>query len=133
MPPSGNRTEDIEKWIKRSLCNLQLSYLDLYLVHAPFGFEDDGKDLHPHDETGQIRMDVKTDHLKVWSAMEQQVLEGRAKAIGLSNFNIPQIKRILDNNTLPISNLQIELHVYFQQQDLVSLMSQIFFYLHIIL
>lgn len=119
VPPSGNRPEDIEKWIKRSLCNLQLTYLDLYLVHAPFAFED-AEDLHPTDEKGDIRIDTSTDHLKIWSAMEKQVLEGRTKAIGLSNFNIFQIKKILTNAKLPISNLQIELHVYFQQKNLVS-------------
>ncbi|RLU18594.1 hypothetical protein DMN91_008951, partial [Ooceraea biroi] len=72
----------------RSLHNLQLSYLDLYLVHTPFAFEEAGDDLHPRNEKGEIRMDVNTDHLKVWSMMEQQVQEGRTRAIGLSNFNV---------------------------------------------
>ncbi|EFN79797.1 Alcohol dehydrogenase [NADP+] [Harpegnathos saltator] len=120
VPPSGNRPEDIEKWIKRSLCNLQLTYLDLYLVHTPFTFEDAGEELHPYNEKGEIKIDINTDHLKIWTAMEKQVLEGRTKAIGLSNFNISQIKKILANAKLPISNLQIELHVYFQQNDLVK-------------
>lgn len=98
---------------------MQLTYLDLYLIHAPFAFEDVGTDLHPRNEKGEIRMDTSTDHLKIWSEMERQVLEGRTKAIGLSNFNITQIKKILTNAKLPISNLQIELHVYFQQKDMV--------------
>jgi len=98
-----------------------LSYLDLYLVHVPFAFEDAGDDLHPRNEKGEIRIDVNTDHLEIWSMMEQQVHEGRTKAIGLSNFNMAQIKRILDNAKLPISNLQIELHLYFQQKELVNL------------
>lgn len=120
MPPSGNRAEDIEKYIKKSLNNLQLSYLDLYLVHTPFAFEDAGDDLHPFNEKGEIRFDAKTNHSTIWSAMEQQVLKGYTKAIGLSNFNIAQIKKILHNAKLPVSNLQIELHVYFQQKELVN-------------
>ncbi|XP_014489230.1 PREDICTED: alcohol dehydrogenase [NADP(+)]-like [Dinoponera quadriceps] len=120
LPPSGNRPEEVEKWLKRSLDNLQLTYLDLYLVHTPFAFEDAGEELHPENEKGEIRIDASTDHLKIWSAMEKQVREGRTKAIGLSNFNIFQIKKILTNAKLPISNLQIELHVYFQQKDLVK-------------
>jgi len=94
--------------------------LDLYLVHTPFAYEDAGEVLHPFNENGEIRIDPNTDHLKIWSEMEKQVLEGRTKAIGLSNFNITQIKRILNNAKLPISNLQIELHVYFQQKELVN-------------
>ncbi|XP_050446837.1 aldo-keto reductase family 1 member A1-A-like [Cataglyphis hispanica] len=119
LPPNGNRAKDVEKWIKKSLANLQISYLDLYLVHVPFAFEN-GEDLQPRNENGEIRIDVDTDHLQIWSAMEKQVLEKRTKAIGLSNFNIGQIKKILDNTKLPVSNLQIELHVDFQQKELVK-------------
>lgn len=85
----------------------------------PFAYEAVDGNLHPLNENGEVKIDVKTDHLKIWSAMEKQVLEKRTKAIGLSNFNVSQIKRILNNATLPVSNLQIELHVYFQQKELV--------------
>jgi len=97
-----------------------LNYLDLYLVHTPFAFEDAGEELHPVNEKGEIRLDTNTDHLQIWSVMEKQVLEGRTKAIGLSNFNIAQLQKILKNAKLPISNLQIELHIYFQQKELVN-------------
>lgn len=52
--------------------------------------------------------------------MEAQVDAGRAKAIGLSNFNIPQIERILKVARIPPANLQVELHLYFQQKELVE-------------
>jgi len=90
------------------------------LIHAPFAFEDAGEELHPFNEKGEIRVDINTDHVEIWSVMEKQVLQGRTKAIGLSNFNIAQIQKILNNAKLPISNLQIELHVYFQQKELVN-------------
>ncbi|XP_023287956.1 alcohol dehydrogenase [NADP(+)] [Orussus abietinus] len=120
VPPTGNRPGGIEKWIKKSLKDLQLDYLDLYLIHTPFTFEEVGDDLHPMNEKGEIRIDPSTDHLKVWAEMEKQVVAGRTKAIGLSNFNSKQIDRIQSVATLPISNLQIELHVYFQQKELVE-------------
>ena len=53
-------------------------------------------------------------------AMEAQVEAGRTKAIGLSNFNISQIERVLKAAHIRPANLQIELHVYFQQRELVD-------------
>lgn len=46
---------------------------------------------------------------------------GLTKFIGLSNFNQRQIKRILDHAKIPPANLQIELHVYLQQNELLDL------------
>lgn len=65
LPPSGNRPEGVSKFIKKSLENLQVSYLDLYLVHTPFGFKDVEGDLHPIKD-GEIDMDFTTDHVAVW-------------------------------------------------------------------
>lgn len=99
---------------------MQLEYLDLYLIHTPFAFEEVGEELHPVDENGEFRLDLTTNHVAVWAEMEKQVSEGRTKAIGLSNFNAKQISKILSNAKLPISNLQIELHLYFQQKEMVN-------------
>ena len=118
----------METWLKKSLEDLQLDYLDLYLIHTPFAFEEVEGDLHPVNENGEIRLDVTTDHLAVWAEMEKQVVAGRARAIGLSNFNISQVTRILNVARVPVSNLQIELHVYFQQKELVSIFLFSFFY-----
>lgn len=45
---------------------------------------------------------------------------GRTKAIGLSNFNVGQIQRVLDNCTVKPDNLQVELHLYLHQPELVE-------------
>ncbi len=120
LPPSGNRPEDVEKCIKKSLKDLQLEYVDLYLIHTPFAFEKVKGDFHPQDENGEIKLDLSTDHVKIWAEMEKQVNCGRAKAIGLSNFNVHQITRILNNSKVKVSMLQVELHVYLQQKHLVE-------------
>lgn len=52
--------------------------------------------------------------------MEDQVDAGRTKSIGVSNFNEKQIDRILCNARIPPVNLQIELHLYFQQKAMVK-------------
>lgn len=52
--------------------------------------------------------------------MEKQVTDGRAKAIGLSNFNVKQIQKVLDNCRIKPDNLQVEHHLYLQQPELVD-------------
>lgn len=65
LPPSGNRPEAVAKFLKRSLDNLQVSYLDLYLIHTPFAFKDIEGDLHPIKD-GKIDFDPITDHVAIW-------------------------------------------------------------------
>lgn len=52
--------------------------------------------------------------------MEEQVKLGRAKSIGISNFNQEQVSRILKNAEIIPATNQIELHVYLQQPELVK-------------
>ena len=84
--------EKTKKAFEKSLTNLGLEYLDLYLIHQPFG------DVHGS-----------------WRAMEELYNEGRIKAIGVSNF---QPDRIMDlmvfNKVVPAIN-QIETHPFNQQ------------------
>nr|XP_033337108.1 aldo-keto reductase family 1 member A1 isoform X1 [Megalopta genalis] len=120
LPPCGTTPTGVEKWIKKSLGDLQLDYLDLYLVHTPFTFVEIDDKLFTLGEDGNIMMDTTTDHIKVWREMEKQVECGRARAIGLSNFTKRQIERVIKNAKIKVSTLQIELHVYFQQKELVE-------------
>lgn len=56
--------------------------------------------------------------------MEEQVEAGRAKNIGISNYNISQIQTLLKTAKIKPANLQVELHVYLQQKDLVDFCHQ---------
>ncbi|XP_043471486.1 1,5-anhydro-D-fructose reductase-like [Leptopilina heterotoma] len=120
LPPTGNDANKVEKWLTESLENLQLDYLDMYLIHNPVGFEEVEGELYALDENGDVRLDMSTDHLALWAELERHVEAGSTRSIGVSNFNESQITRILDSCKIPVSNLQIELHVYFQQNDLVA-------------
>ena len=67
LPTIGNRAEDVDKFIHKSLAALRLEYLDLYLIHAPIGLV--GKhdmDLFPLDENGFVVLDMQTDLIKLW-------------------------------------------------------------------
>ncbi|GFG38337.1 hypothetical protein Cfor_10364 [Coptotermes formosanus] len=120
LPAVGNNPDRVEKYLKRSLDKLGLNYVDMYLVHVPFGFLEKGEEIHPMDDDGNILLDKTTNHVDIWKAMEAQIDAGRTKAIGLSNFNITQIKRILQAARIPPANLQVELHVFCQQHELVE-------------
>lgn len=52
--------------------------------------------------------------------MEEMVSKGLTKSIGVSNFNKSQLQRLLDNSSIKPANLQVECHIYFQQNELVD-------------
>lgn len=87
-----NGYEDTKKAFERSMDRLQLDYLDLFLIHQPFG-----------DVYGE------------WRAMEELYKQGKIKAIGVSNFQPDRlIDLIIHNEIVPAVN-QIETHPFHQQ------------------
>nr|CAD7401749.1 unnamed protein product [Timema cristinae] len=76
-----------------------------------------GKALKRWFDSGKIK---REELFIVTKSMEAQVDAGKARSIGLSNFNARQIKRIVKSARIPPANLQVELHVFFQQKELVA-------------
>ncbi|CAH4034345.1 aldo-keto reductase family 1 member B1-like isoform X1 [Pieris brassicae] len=111
-----HRPDLVKKALHETLENLQLKYLDLYLVHWPHAYKEGG-DLFPADESGKIQFS-DVDYVDTWKAMEPVVGEGLARSIGISNFNSQQIDRLLKVATIkPVVN-QVECHPYLNQMKL---------------
>ncbi|WP_407405901.1 aldo/keto reductase [Chryseobacterium sp.] len=87
--------EQAKSAFQRTLDRLQLEYLDMYLLHWPFG-----------------------DFIGAWKALEELYKEGKIKAIGVCNFTIEKLEELkASSEILPVVN-QIELHPIFQQKEL---------------
>jgi 2,5-diketo-D-gluconate reductase A len=85
-----------------TLHKLQTDYIDLFLIHWPLPRNPD------------------VDYVETWKVMEEFQRDGRARSIGVSNFQVPHLERLLQEcNTVPAVN-QIELHPYFQNREVAA-------------
>ncbi|XP_022900926.1 aldo-keto reductase family 1 member A1-like [Onthophagus taurus] len=114
LPPIAMYKEKVFNYFQKSLTNLNLSYVDLYLLHSPLGI----KNVPQNKE--DVVMDPNVNHLEIWKEMEKIYEKGLSKSIGVSNFNKEQIINILKNCKIQPSCLQLELHLYQQQKELVE-------------
>mmetsp|Transcript_6291 Transcript_6291/g.12516 ORF Transcript_6291/g.12516 Transcript_6291/m.12516 type:complete len:339 (-) Transcript_6291:249-1265(-) len=107
---TNHKKEAVVPALKKTLKDLGLEYLDLYLIHWPTGFAvEDSKfkfDLTPNTET--------------WAAMEAAVGAGLVRSIGLSNFNVSQVDEILKVAKIKPSVNQIESNPFIPQRELIA-------------
>lgn len=108
---------DVIPACEKSLKDLQLDYLDLFLVHWPFpNHHPPGVDVHARDP--HAKPYIHENFMKTWRQMEKLVEMGLVKHIGTSNMTIPKLRLVLrDANVKPAAN-EMELHPHFQQPEL---------------
>lgn len=70
-----------------TLKRLEMDYIDLFIIHAPWPWSEMGKD-------------CREGNVEAYRALEQIYQEGKARAIGVSNFDVDDLKNILNHNTI---------------------------------
>jgi aldehyde reductase len=110
--------KEVRGALEHTLKQLNLQYLDLYLIHWPIGYPV-SKELFPKNEAGEP-LHTNFDLKDTWRAMEDMVNAGLTKSIGISNFNIEQVDYIVANAKIqPVTN-QFEVHPYLLNKDLIK-------------
>lgn len=109
--------------LDRTLKDLQLSYVDEYLIHFPISMEYvPFESKYPPEWTnmdGKMVI-VPNDMIATWRAMEQLVDKGLARTIGICNFSTQLIRQLLAVCRIRPATLQVELHPHNSQQKLIQ-------------
>ena len=123
---TDHRAEHVRPALERNLRDLQIGYLDLYLIHFPIALEYvdpavryPAEWLHdPEAEQPQMRQ-ARVPISETWQAMEELVDGGLVKQIGVCNFGVSLLRDLLSYARIAPAMLQVELHPYLTQEKLL--------------
>jgi len=109
--------DDVIASCRKSLADLRLDYLDLYLVHWPFpNFHPPGCDVT--SRSAGSKPYIHESYMKTWRKMEELVDLGLVRHIGTSNMTIPKLALLLRDARIRPAVNEMELHPHFQQPEL---------------
>lgn len=109
--------KDVIEALKQSLSDLQLDYLDLYLIHWPIAQKKEIPFVSKVEDF--ISLDELPNEL-TWEGMEEAVELGLTKHIGVSNFGTKALQQLISNSKIKPEINQVESHPYFQQDEMLS-------------
>jgi alcohol dehydrogenase (NADP+) len=114
---SSHLKEDVRPALEKTLKNLQIDYLDLYLIHWPVALKPGTGFPKGSDEF----LSLKNIPISVtWKEMEKCVSAGLTRHIGVSNFSIKKITDVLSECDIRPEVNQIELHPFLQQNEMLE-------------
>jgi len=118
---NAHKKEDVIPALKQTLKDLQLEYLDLYLIHWPVAFKPDVS--FPEKAEDFLSLE-EVPLIETWKEMIKAKEQGLVKHIGVSNFSIEKLEELMnDTDNAPEMN-QVELHPYLQQDKLLEFCSR---------
>lgn len=109
--------------LETSLKKLGLGYVDLYLMHWPVPLNPNGNHpLFPTLPNGNRDISQDWDFIKTYELMQKLIDLGKTKAIGVSNFSVTNLEKLLAAQTTTIKPVvnQVELHPYLPQHKLLQ-------------
>jgi diketogulonate reductase-like aldo/keto reductase len=113
----NDRHHDVIGACRQSMADLQVDYLDLYLVHWPFpNFHPPGCSVE--SRSPDARPYIHEEYMRTWRQMEQLVDMGLVRHIGTSNMTIPKLTLLLRDCRIRPAVNEMELHPHFQQREL---------------
>lgn len=117
LPGTYHDPQDVEKSVDESLAALNTTYLDLFLIHFPVA-------LFP--ENGTYNEALTENMFPTWQAMEQMVVKGKVRNIGISNFNIWRTQKLLSHPNITIAPVinQVELNFFNPQPGFLAWMKE---------
>ncbi|MEZ5003734.1 MAG: aldo/keto reductase [Chitinophagales bacterium] len=118
---NAHRKDQVLPAIQHTLKDLQLDYLDLYLIHWPIAFHDGVT--YPKSGSDFISLD-DIPIAETWQGMETVAQQGLTRHIGVSNFSIKKIKDLLTTASIRPEVNQLELHPLLQQNDMMDYCDQ---------
>ncbi|KAG9501525.1 Glycerol 2-dehydrogenase (NADP(+)) [Fusarium musae] len=114
--------EEVKWSFENSLKNFGLDYIDLFLIHWPIAAEKD-EDYKPKigpDGKYVIKKDLTENPEPTWRAMEEIYASGKARAIGVSNWTVEGLKKLLSFAKVKPAVNQIEIHPFLPNEELVK-------------
>lgn len=114
--------KNVRKGFEISLKNLQLNYIDLFMLHWPVSFKEEpeeGYEMESDFDEKEHELD-DYDVVSIWKEMEKLVKSGKVRSLGICNHGIENTEKILKNCDIKPAVVQIEFHPYLQQPELIS-------------
>jgi alcohol dehydrogenase (NADP+) len=109
----------VEDACRRSIADLQIPYLDLYLVHWPFP-NGHAQACAVNSRCPEARPYIHDEFMNTWRQMERLVNLGLTRHIGTSNMTIPKLRRLLRDARIKPAVNEMEVHPHFQQPELLD-------------